>query len=1026
MKSIICYRVCMLILWGACTTLSSALEGQSMYTFNYTFEDGLPSDEVYWIKEASNGLLWVGCDKGLVSFDGVAFKKYKVPEARNRSITAIYEDSNQTIWCHNFAGQIYYIQQEKLHLLDIWEQKRGGRVIQDLVLEEDVLKIESKSETWLYDIKKRTLKKSEGIYYFLNNHEKIFLHGLKGPYYKEKEQTIPFECPECFYVSASTTTPRRYPKFSFVKNETLELIYVNKYMDKNWTSSNGSFLKDGVKIPFVYSVEGKAVKAIHFPPILEQYGMNLIINKIKIVDEHTLYLATSEGLFIWNILTNTVQHFFKGKILSDSFFDQEGNLWIGSLEKGLFFVPQLGLRIYSKLSEEKTIYQIEADHHGNLLLGYDDGSIVYWDPIRSKILFNYSFPINKRIQFIIYNDKKNEYWIAAELATHIFNPSKQEFKSTKFAGSAVYDMTFDPLGNVIVAMGHGAILYAADTNNLGSVHLPLSWKNTETWQKYKTRKQSKYNHYYLTKGSTRTYSTLFQGHPEYTIWVGTTTGLRYYENGIQYDVKDNNGKDIIATYMEALNDTTFWVGTLKDGMYCIQNKKVIKHVKIDGIETYNEIQKLKIKDSILWVVSESGIVQYNLVSDSLKIWDKGNNLPSWNVLDIAFVKDTIYIATRKGLVSMPVNLKARGKQTVLKMTQIMINDSIYPLNNHYDLPYDQNTLKLQFRGISFRSQNDFRYEYRLLGVEKGWNNVSSAGNRVNYPDLNPGNYTFQAVFVKADGTRSKPINVLFHIRTPLYMKGWFIAVIILLVIAIISWIYKIQINKIKAQNKEKLERSRLERDIRISELKALKAQLNPHFMFNALNSIQDYIIRNERELASDYLGMFSDLMRLYLNHSQEGQLSLKEEVDSLQLYLELEAVRMEEDFSYSIRFADTIDSYNIEIPTMLVQPYVENAIKHGLFRKKGAKQLEIVFEQDSTNSILAIIRDNGIGRAAAARYTKQRMNRHKSFATVANNSRLELLNYGQPNSIKAKIIDLVDDNGEPLGTEVRISIPIKM
>jgi len=180
---------------------------------------------------------------------------------------------------------------------------------------------------------------------------------------------------------------------------------------------------------------------------------------------------------------------------------------------------------------------------------------------------------------------------------------------------------------------------------------------------------------------------------------------------------------------------------------------------------------------------------------------------------------------------------------------------------------------------------------------------------------------------------------------------------------------------------------------------------------------------NKKELASDYLGMFADLIRTYLNHSQEGSIALDEEIEALKLYLELEAVRFDHQLDFSFEVEAGLDIYNLEIPTMLVQPYVENAIKHGLFYKTDNRKLEVLFKAHSKDVILAIVRDNGIGREASALQNKRRKANHKSFATSANQTRLELLNYGREQQIKAEIIDLKKD-GKAIGTEVHILIPI--
>ena len=224
---------------------------------------------------------------------------------------------------------------------------------------------------------------------------------------------------------------------------------------------------------------------------------------------------------------------------------------------------------------------------------------------------------------------------------------------------------------------------------------------------------------------------------------------------------------------------------------------------------------------------------------------------------------------------------------------------------------------------------------------------------------------------------------------------------------------------------ETQKRLALEKQYRDSELKALKAQMNPHFIFNALNSIQEYIILNEKELAGDYLGKFADLMRKYLNYSDAGFISLQEEVDTLAMYLELEAIRFEDSLSYNIEIDPELPDEFVKIPTMLIQPYVENAIKHGLLHKKQDRQLKVDFAMEDAKTVRCIIEDNGVGRARVKEIQQQTQNKRKGFATKATQSRLELLNYQKSQKIGVETIDLFDKEGLACGTRVALSIPIK-
>jgi len=200
--------------------------------------------------------------------------------------------------------------------------------------------------------------------------------------------------------------------------------------------------------------------------------------------------------------------------------------------------------------------------------------------------------------------------------------------------------------------------------------------------------------------------------------------------------------------------------------------------------------------------------------------------------------------------------------------------------------------------------------------------------------------------------------------------------------------------------------------------------MNPHFIFNALNSIQEYILLNKKNLASDYLGKFADLIRTYLHHSDTGAISLQEEIDSLKIYLDLECLRFEETLSYTFKVMNQLNTETIYIPTMLLQPYVENAIKHGLLHKKENREIDISFAKLANNTIECVIIDNGIGRKKSKEIQAKRSRFHKSFADNATQERLDLLNFEKEEKIGVQMIDLQNKEKIGIGTKVIITIPI--
>jgi sensor histidine kinase YesM len=223
----------------------------------------------------------------------------------------------------------------------------------------------------------------------------------------------------------------------------------------------------------------------------------------------------------------------------------------------------------------------------------------------------------------------------------------------------------------------------------------------------------------------------------------------------------------------------------------------------------------------------------------------------------------------------------------------------------------------------------------------------------------------------------------------------------------------------------KVKQQQLEIEKRDSELAALKSQMNPHFIFNALNSIQELYTIGDKRIANEQMGNFASLTRKILDVSGKQKIELSEEIEILTKYLELESMRFESDFLYEIRLSKNVDEDYIQLPPMLLQPFVENAIKHGLLHKKGSKQLHIYFDINDDETILqCTIDDNGIGRKAAEEINKNRNASHKSFSTSATEKRLRLLNN---NADKTTVVyeDKYDEQQFATGTKIIVNINLK-
>ena len=260
-----------------------------------------------------------------------------------------------------------------------------------------------------------------------------------------------------------------------------------------------------------------------------------------------------------------------------------------------------------------------------------------------------------------------------------------------------------------------------------------------------------------------------------------------------------------------------------------------------------------------------------------------------------------------------------------------------------------------------------------------------------------------------------------HISTVWWKTTWFWGLSALVILGVAYLLYRLRIRQVL---KEERLRSDYERRLTDVEMSALRAQMNPHFIFNSLNSIEYYIISNDPERASDYLNRFSRLIRLTLQNSKTTIVKLSDDLEALQLYVELESLRFDNLFDYEIKVEKDLRKEEVMIPPLLIQPYVENAIWHGLMQKRGDKGLLSVTISRRKNNLICYIEDNGIGREAAEKLKSKSATKRKSFGMKITKDRLDALNHLAGTKASVQIFDLKDDDGNATGTRVELVIPL--
>ncbi|MDZ4823591.1 MAG: histidine kinase [Flavobacteriales bacterium] len=269
---------------------------------------------------------------------------------------------------------------------------------------------------------------------------------------------------------------------------------------------------------------------------------------------------------------------------------------------------------------------------------------------------------------------------------------------------------------------------------------------------------------------------------------------------------------------------------------------------------------------------------------------------------------------------------------------------------------------------------------------------------------------------KADGSTERVSTIHVESQKSIWSQPWFVVCTIALLAFGLSLLFWFFLNRSRNEALLRAQVSELERS-------ALQAQMNPHFIFNSLNSIQSYIANNENDKANRFLAKFSRLIRAMLNNSRSSKIKLQDEIDSLTLYLELEKMRFKEKFDFEIIVDEECETSEIKLPPLLIQPYLENAIIHGLAQTRSRGKIDLYYILDG-KYLLATVTDNGIGIEQSKKQKAGKESLHKSVGMTITQKRLEILDEGNADK-KVSIEEIKDRHGEVLGTKVEVKIRVK-
>jgi len=962
--------------------LNYSVLGQPVYR-HLTVDEGLAASEVYHVYQDSKGYIWFATNNGVSKFDGYNFENFDLVSGLvDNTVFEIYEDYKHRVWFIPFSGNLSYYEDGKVKeypynakISQHFPNSRGPIKLSFYVDSLDNIYLGLKqfglitiSPEGVY--RKMGDKFSDGDVVFSEfcNTKILTSNPLNTP----SADLVYFDNKESFRCSF---------KDLFGKNVVPLYSFAQKAKDRSIFISVNEYL-------FQF-VNGKLVKKISMS--------GLLIIWMSIDDDNNLWVSTFDGgVFLFpncEISMAPALVLLKDFQVTSVLKDKEGSYWFSTLNDGVFYAPDYRIKTYSK----------------NNGLADDRVNAIFSDGTRTYVGYEKGFVD------VISNEQVRHY------------SNKQKLNSTTYVRS-MYGDAFDKK------------VWVCTFAELGYFNKDVYTKvPVETTIYPRKIIKSKTGGYWVgtVKGIRKlennriTYDSQIEDgfggmvfslveDAKGAVWLSTINGLWKYANGSYQYFGEQNVLLTRVSHSMFFNpsDSALWIGTNGGGIVIYSKQGNVSQISVREGLVSNSIHQLYYTSNSVWVATRQGLSFIpNVENMEVQNFTIDDGLPSNEITSVYSDNQYVYVGTNKGLAVLDVDKVSRNTtppstfitKLVVDGEQISLSDTIVKLN------YSQNTLNISYVGLAYRNMGRLLYRHRMLGLDTNW--IYSKSTTCLYTGLKSGEYRFELQALNSNGVWSAKSTVLkFVISPPYWHRTWFVALITLLLTGILYIVYIVRVKEIR-------RRTELQNNVNLYKQQSLRQQMNPHFIFNTLNSIQYYILERDTISSHKYLTKFARLMRMTLDNSQSPTIPLRDEIDALLLYLELEALRLEGKFTFNIDYGGNDAILDIKIPTLLIQPFVENAIWHGIMlkaEKSGHVSIKIVNEPDS---IVCIIEDNGVGRAEAKRIREQNSRVHKSRGFLITQQRIELLNAMYQDKFSIKIIDLVDASNIPAGTQVSITIP---
>jgi ligand-binding sensor domain-containing protein len=976
------------------------LGAQTIVFDHITEADGLPQSEIISITRDQRDFYWVATQAGISRYNGYTFESFGTYESEDASTSIIEIDAKGNYVYGLFSNKYIRINTLSLEI----EQIRFSSK-QTIINPKQI----SSTSTQL-------LLGAENGFWVLNEKDGKVLKHFKLDEVKDILQLAQGK----WLIGTVSGIYVYYPySLSLINLNLPHTSFINKLC---LTNKNAFAWVEGDGILYETSLNGLNFAKVNEIDLLDSYTISSLC-----FYRNRFYLGTAKGLLEvdkndklrWYVRNGLYNTSISNNAVSCLYSDCQDRLWVGTFLGGLnYYNPYkhkfrvVSMSMMPNLKEVREVLSFGEAANGDILYSTFSGDLGWFDPNDASIYETYSI----------------------EMPFYCLLPI--EGATRKFLGGSSQ-------GLFLIEQGNAKPKQLKTTSNAksfeGDIKSIKHWKEDLYWMAgsgglflYDLANQKTLEHFNIGNselGSDNIRSINVYRHSE--ILVSTASGLYTFAIGTKkFKLLNLNTTSKLQPFVGQTVVDKFgriWAGT-RTGLFIREPNGRVRHFSsANGLPDNSVYSLVLTKDGkSCWMSTNNGLVVISTQDFSWVHYDINDGLQGSEFNEgssLITSAGEIYFGGLTGFNHFfPNQLTLDSLPFRVEMIHISDFNKVIEPKPYYYFTSDENFLTFEFVSLDFSRSNGNTYYYQLEGLQNDW---IQAGNRrfASFGQLPPGDYVFKVKARNMDNYWSSNVATIHFTIVPVFYKSiWFIVTIALLVLILIGALLSY---RVRLAFKEQEEKAALNATIGELELRALRAQMNPHFIFNSLNSIQDFVLNNESKLAAKYLSKFAKLIRMILDLSEQTFVRIDQKVVFLNLYIELEALRLSNSFTWQLEVDEKINGSDF-VPTLLVQPYIENAIWHGLQHKKGAdKKLHITFKYINEDLIEVEVIDNGIGRDASKIINKNRLTAHQSKGVQLTLERMKALHklFGSKPSVE--IIDLFDENKLACGTMVVMLIPVK-